>query len=75
MLIRTGPHSAINKSASPETNRGVMEGHRNPCGEGELNTNPRTQHRINMSSSIYHKRKQEIKRMIAALANGDPSLK
>lgn len=34
-LTRTEPHFAVNKPVSPETNKGVLEGHRNPCGEGQ----------------------------------------
>jgi hypothetical protein len=52
-LIRTGPHSAVNKHMSPEKNRGGVRGSQNPSKESQLHANPHTQGSSNMVSSIY----------------------
>jgi hypothetical protein len=39
-LSRTGPHSAIKKPVSPETNSGVLEGYKNPHWENQYMSAP-----------------------------------
>jgi hypothetical protein len=47
----------------------MSEGHRNPCEEGQLHANFHIKGSSNMSSSIYQKRKEEIKWVHIAMAN------